>query len=131
MSDTENGTWNQYQKLVLKLLEQHDEKLEALRKQLSDTASDKAVIYENINSLKEDVDFLLGVIRDGSAGITPVITRMDHIESEIKILKEVEIKRADELKSLKDYTRALFISIVGILASVAWSILEKFILVGK
>lgn len=131
MSDTENGTWNQYQKLVLKLLEQHDEKLEALRKQLSDTASDKAVIYENINSLKEDVDFLLGVIRDGSAGITPVITRMDHIESEIKILKEVEIKRADELKSLKDYKRALFISIVGILASVAWSILEKFILIGK
>jgi hypothetical protein len=129
MSETGNGTWNQYQKLVLHILEQHDEKLEALRKQLSETASDKVVISENINSLKEDVNFLLGVIRDGATmGITPILTRVDTIEGDIRSLKDLEAKRADEHKSLKDYKRALFISILGILASIGWSIIEKLVI---
>ena len=131
MLGEENGSWTQYQKLVLKLLEQHDEKLEALRKQLATSVNDRVVITENINSMKEDITFLLGLIRDGSIGVTPILTKIDHIETELKTLKEQEANRAKEINDIKSYKRALFLSILGILASVGWDILQRLVLAGK
>jgi hypothetical protein len=131
MPEADNGSWTQYQKLVLKLLEQHDEKLETLRKQLADSASDKAVISENITSMKEDIDCLLGLIRDGSMGSIPIITRVASIEADLYTLKQENLAKAKETIGLIAYKRALFVSIMGIIAAVGWDIIRMIFMAGK
>jgi hypothetical protein len=122
------GTWTQYQKLVLKLLEQHDEKLESLRRQLADSEHDKTILEENFNSLKQDVDFLLTIVRDGSSGSISLLSRLESIDYEIRALKKCEEDRNSTQKSDKDnlvaWKRALFIAIMGILLNIGWGLVQ-------
>lgn len=123
----ESGTWAQYQKLVLKLLEQHDEKLEALRKQYSEIDSEKAADKKYISSLKGDVDLLLTLIRDGTSNVRPLLSRLENIERELKVLQDLEVTKSKELNDIRGYKRALFISIMGILATIGWDILQTIL----
>lgn len=123
-----SGTWTQYQKLVLKLLEQHDEKLEALRQQLADSVNDRAAISENITSLKVDINFLLALVRDGSAGSVSILSRLDAFDHDIKALKQGEADRTvaqnTEANNIMAWKRALFIAIIGILLNVGWDVIQ-------
>lgn len=127
-----NGTWAEYQKLVLKLLEQHDEKLEALRQQLANSRNDEATLVENINSLKSDVHFLLGVVRDGAAGSVSLLSRLEAIDHDIKALKQVEADRIltkkDDDTNIVAWKRALFIAIMGILLNIGWGVIQTIYL---
>lgn len=123
----EGGSWAEYQKLVLKLLEQHDEKLEELSLKLINADSDHALHRETIESLKKDTSFLLGLVRDGLSGSESIIQRINALEKELANLKRMEQKVERDTLDARAYKRALSISILGICASVIWDIVSKLI----
>lgn len=131
MEELEGGSWTQYQKLVLKLLEQHDEKLDTLRIQLSESKGDSGSIRESISSMKQDIDILLNLVRDGSPGVASILTRIDHLEGGLSNLKSNDEQKKKDVKEIQNYRRALFISVMGILATVIWSLVQRFYLEGK
>lgn len=123
----EGGSWAEYQKLVLKLLEQHDEKLEELSSKLANADSDHALLKETIESLKKDTAFLLGLVRDGLTGSESIIQRINALERDQAIFKKMEQKVERDTLDARAYKRALSISILGIFASVIWDIVTKLI----
>jgi hypothetical protein len=128
MPAEDNGSLTQYHKLILQLLEQHDQKLDDLRNQIADTGDKRAVILEQISSMKNDITILFGLIRDGSLGVTPVLTRIDHLETSIKSILEVEQNKVKTKNDTLNYRRALFISLLATAATIAWSIFQAVIL---
>lgn len=127
--ENESGSWTQYQKLVLRLLEQHDEKLEELRVKLSDSKQDRVYLKESLSSMKEDIVILFQLVRDGTPHVSSTLSRVDHLEADVKDFKDKEVVREKEKSDLQSYKRALFIAIIGVMASTGWEILHM--LLGK
>lgn len=123
----ENGTWTQYQKLVLKLLEQHDEKLEILVNQLREDEADRAGIHNSIDSLKEDLDKvekLLSSLEESSSKQQRQLERLEH-EANLSRLHQKE--QADEKKELKKYKQGFLVAIAGSAITVIWEIAKHFL----
>jgi septal ring factor EnvC (AmiA/AmiB activator) len=123
----ETGSWASYQKLVLKLLEQHDEKLEQLSKQLNESDTDRARIHISILALKEDMELLKGVIRESSAISAPFATRLDRLEIRVNDLLKLEGNKQKESNETRNYRRGIIAAIVGSSLSIIWSIIEVFL----
>lgn len=126
-SMAESGSWTQYQKLVLRLLEEHDKKLEALQEQINSSSQEKTVIAENIKVLKDEVNLLLDLVRDGSVSAPAILSRIDSIENQVQALKQIEVDRKAELTSLKTWKRSMIIAVTGVVLSVGWDIIQYFL----
>ncbi len=124
----EAGSWAQYQKLVLKLLEQHDEKLEELFKQLKEADSDRATIHVSLASLKEDTELLMSLIRDHekSSGHGQTIMRLEKLELKVQELSNAETLRTEESKEVQKYKRGMFTAVAGTIIAVGWDLIQHF-----
>lgn len=138
MLDEQEGTWAQYQKLVLKLLEQHDEKIESLSKQLAEAASNSgansSVVKEKISSLREDVTMLLELVREGNSSKPSILTRIDRLDKNIttlnKDVSDLQSHNAEERLEKKDllgFKRTVLVTIIGVLCTVAWNLIQYFL----
>ena len=135
--EDENGTWAQYQKLVLKLLEQHDHRIEQLQSGLQKGEADRASLSSTLGQLKADVSDLVDVIQKGPH---PLLIRVEAIEGKIISLQDknkirdtdaADKKRHEEtleIENLKHKRNMLIAWLAGGVALI-WNIVE--FLVGK
>jgi len=122
-----NGSWSQYQKLVLNLLEQHDERLEQLRERLAEGSGANKALTNTVNALKKDIDTLKAIVRDGSAGSPPILTRLNRLEGVIHNMEEDAREKADRLLKLQAYRWTLFVTLLGITATILWNLFERLL----
>lgn len=124
--DNEHDGWSQYQKLVLKLLEQHEEKLEDLREQCASNDIGRTTISLQVISLLNDVADLSVLLKDGSPGVIPIITKIDHIDQRISNLEETEVSKKKEIENMISHRRALLVASISIFAAVVGELIQKF-----
>lgn len=120
-------SWAQYQKLVLKLLEQHDEKLAELQSKIIEGHENSITVINDINSLKEDVEALTALIKEGSANTVLLLSRVDKMELSINKLEITEAERKESSKALVNFKRGLVIAVAGTAITVLWEIIQYFI----
>ena len=122
----EGGSWARYQELVLRLLEQHDEKLEELTKQLSDSQSDRLAIRSLIENLQRDSAALRILVKEGTLNHPPLVDRVDSLEKKIDKLIEEEAKRTTATKENAGFKKGVFIAVAGTILTITWEIVKFF-----
>lgn len=119
-----NGSWSQYQKLVLKLLEQHDSKLEELQTRISVSGEDRAVLARDITDLKENVLILQQLVRDGAKSTPSLIARVSHLEIDVEDLQKSEDLRLVKEKEYIAFKRGLIVSLIIASSSIIVNIIN-------
>lgn len=119
-----NGSWSQYQKLVLKLLEQHDSKLEELQTRISVSGEDRAVLARDITDLKENVLILQQLVRDGAKATPSLIARVSHLEIDVEDLQKSEDLRLVKEKEYIAFKRGLIVSLIIASSSIIVNIIN-------
>lgn len=126
----ESGSWAQYQKLVLKLLEQHDEKLEELSKKLAEDSGDHSQLTASLDNIKSEVSLLINIVRDGNTTSTPLVTRVNDIETIVKDMKlkmdEAEQAKKEHAKEAKTLKRSFFIAAAVFVLNLGWDVIKFF-----
>ena len=131
MAEQDEGSWLQYSKVVLKLLEQHEQQIDILETRLSAAERDRAIILEHISSLKETSSQIYGILRDGTAGSPSVLSKLQSLESQIASLREGDSERKKRDKEITAYKVSILISIGLFALSALWDFVQKVIMAGK
>jgi C4-type Zn-finger protein len=104
----EAGTWAEYQKLVLKLLEQHTNSIESLHRQYYDIQMQGSKMESKLQEVATAVTELTKIVKDGDDG--SMIARLKAVEEEIA---ETKKEKDERRKHGKAVWTSVGISILG------------------
>jgi hypothetical protein len=122
---SESGSWAEYQKLVLKLLEQHDEKLEKLQQELTSASADRVILTQIVAGLKDEIAVLVSIVKEGTLTDPSLTERISKLEVAVHEIKE-DAKEAKKLSQDRKRERfAIMLAVVGSAIAIVWDVISK------
>ena len=118
------AAWEEYQNLVLSLLDQHDNKLSQVEEAVKDLELDGVKLDSSVTSLKADTEKIKNILRDGSNSI---FYRIQSLESRFQELDNHQKNDDNQKIELQVFKKGMIIAILSaILSPIVMAFLTHF-----